>query len=359
MEALTYKCPNCGGGLVFDPKSGQFKCEFCLSKFTEEELKAHFPDMAAPDAEEPTQADAPDPAAPEDGMEHTLVYRCPSCGAEIVTDDTTAATFCYYCHNPIVCEGRLSGAFKPDLVVPFEIDRKQAEKTFLDWIGKRKFVPRDFFGKKQLEKMTGVYFPYWLTEASMEGKLDGTAQKVRVWIAGDIEYTETSTYRIHRAGDLNFKEYLSLAFRKGDQNLLNRILPYDMTKAVQFAMPYLSGFQAEKRDVEQTEAEGAVESTLRSYAEDLLRDSAGEYGILTGEQIGFTREQYDWKYCLLPVWLMTYRGKNDKMYYFALNAQTGEIVGELPLSGKRLASLFAGVMAAVTVIVTIGGLIIL
>ena len=49
-------------------------------------------------------------------------------------------------------------------------------------------------------------------------------------------------------------------------------------------------------------------------------------------------------------------GKDGKMYYFALNAQTGEIVGELPLSSKRLAGLFAGVACAVSALVMIGGL---
>lgn len=352
MEALTYKCPNCGGGLIFDPATGQFKCEFCLSNFSGDELKKHFPDIAAPEGPEPEQ-----PAAEADEFEaRSMAYRCPSCGAEIITDDTTAATFCYYCHNPIVCEGRLSGVFKPDKVVPFEIDRKTAEKTFTEWIKKRKFVPRDFFSKKQLEKMAGVYFPYWMTEAEMDGKLEGTARKIRVWISGDLEYTETTTYRVHRAGKLSFRQYLSLAFRKGDQILLSRILPYDMTRAVDFAMPYLSGFQAEKRDVEQREVENTVRNTLHMYAEELLRDSTGGVGLLTGEQSGFSNERYDWKYCLLPVWLMTYRGKDDKMYYFALNAQTGEIVGELPLSTKRLAGLFSGAAAVVSLLVWIGGM---
>ena len=288
MEALTYKCPNCGGGLILDPKSGQFKCEFCLSKFSEEELKKLFPDMGAPQS---TATEPEQPTAVQDKFEvHSMLYRCPSCGAEIVTDDTTAATFCYYCHNPIVCEGRLSGKFKPDKVVPFEIDRTTAEKTIMDWIKKRKFVPRDFFSKKQLEKLTGVYFPYWMTNADMQGTLDGTARKIRVWIAGDLEYTETTTYRVHRSGKLQFKEYLSLAFRKGDQTLLSRILPYDMTKAVDFAMPYLSGFQAEKRDVERAEAENAVRNTLHMYAENLLRDTTGGVGLLTGEQSGFAAE---------------------------------------------------------------------
>ena len=39
MAAITYKCPNCDGGLVFDPASQKYHCEYCLSDFTQEELE--------------------------------------------------------------------------------------------------------------------------------------------------------------------------------------------------------------------------------------------------------------------------------------------------------------------------------
>ena len=39
MEVITYKCPNCGGDLTFDPASGKYKCEYCLSSFTQEEAE--------------------------------------------------------------------------------------------------------------------------------------------------------------------------------------------------------------------------------------------------------------------------------------------------------------------------------
>ena len=39
MSAITYKCPNCDGGLVFDPESGTYACEYCLSRFSQDELE--------------------------------------------------------------------------------------------------------------------------------------------------------------------------------------------------------------------------------------------------------------------------------------------------------------------------------
>ena len=38
MAAITYKCPNCGGGLIFDPQTQKYACEYCRSECAEEEL---------------------------------------------------------------------------------------------------------------------------------------------------------------------------------------------------------------------------------------------------------------------------------------------------------------------------------
>ena len=114
MAIISFKCPNCGGELIFDPATQKYKCEYCNSLFTQEEL----------DAMKPMQGEEPDAVAQEQAggeradetaaVEQTageresepegeaVYYSCPSCGAEIVTDATTAATFCYYCHNPVV-----------------------------------------------------------------------------------------------------------------------------------------------------------------------------------------------------------------------------------------------------------------
>lgn len=46
MEVITYKCPNCGGDLTFDPASGKYKCEYCLSSFTQEEAEKANPKAA-------------------------------------------------------------------------------------------------------------------------------------------------------------------------------------------------------------------------------------------------------------------------------------------------------------------------
>ena len=91
MAGITYKCPSCGGYLNFDPDGGQWKCPFCHSTFQEDQLLT---------GEGERTGERPDTASEKDGAQVT--YHCPSCGSQIVTDETTVATHCYYCHSPVV-----------------------------------------------------------------------------------------------------------------------------------------------------------------------------------------------------------------------------------------------------------------
>ena len=38
MATVSMKCPNCGGELIFDPKSRKYKCEYCGSDFALDEI---------------------------------------------------------------------------------------------------------------------------------------------------------------------------------------------------------------------------------------------------------------------------------------------------------------------------------
>ncbi|MBP5210072.1 MAG: hypothetical protein J6125_04335 [Clostridia bacterium] len=185
-STVAYLCPNCRAGLIFDPSTGRFACEFCLSDFSVEELAGTDAAARAKAAEE----------AGEEFCSHMNDYVCPNCGAEIIADESTAADFCCYCHNPIVLQGKLVGQMKPDKVVPFEIDRAEAERRFLGWAKKRVFAPRDFTGAPQLEKMQGIYYPFWVTDADTAAEMNARATRVRRWRQGDRLYTETSHFRV-------------------------------------------------------------------------------------------------------------------------------------------------------------------
>ncbi|MGX7245723.1 TFIIB-type zinc ribbon-containing protein [Enterococcus quebecensis] len=385
-DTFTHKCPNCGGPLLFDPKDQKFHCEYCLSIFTEEEVTAY--ENAQRDAhleDDSTQLNKEELTFTaesqvdqmtdeekssfkeatganenaEDSLEGVMeIFNCPSCGAQIVTEATTAATYCYYCHNPVVLSGRLSGQFLPEKVLPFAVEKEEAIEKFLAWTKKKWFIPKDFFNKEQIDKLTGVYFPYWVVNAEVDGQMNALGTTIRIWRIGDIEYTETKQFDVERQGKIAFKELIKNALSKNvQQKMVEAVQPFQIDKAVPFKSQYLAGFQAEKRDIEYEAIKNTVESELNDYSESLLRDTASGYTTLTNLRTDISLESEKNQYMLLPIWLVTYRSneQSKKVYYYAMNGQTGKVSGILPISYKRLGLFTFGIFAVLLAIFLIGG----
>lgn len=358
MAVISFKCPNCDGELIFDPSTKKYKCEYCDSLFSQEELDSMQPAAAENQAEETPQHKEAEQSEQEDGFaegQEAVEYTCPSCGAQIVTDETTAATFCYYCHNPVVLSGRLEGKLLPNRIIPFAVTREAAEKGFKDYIAKKKFVPKAFYNKKQIESMTGVYFPYWTYEVKLAGKMQGEARNIRVWRTGDVEYTQTKHYRVAREGKLHLSNLTENALKKANAKLANGMMPYKFEEMESFKMSYLSGFQAECRDMEQTEVENKMQCEMRDCAQKLLRETISGYNSVTIQNVNFVPEKEDFSYVLFPVWTLTYKAGNGKIYYYSMNGQTGKVCGELPVDYKKVTFVSALVTAIVLTVGLIAG----
>ena len=349
MEAtVTYQCPNCGAGLAFDAASQKFNCEFCLSSFTEQEVSANQPEELLREQEQAR-------AEYNDALNE---YSCPNCGAEVVADEHTAADYCYYCHNPVVLKGKLSGQMRPHRIVPFKYDKEQAKARFLKFAKSKWFVPGGFFAASQVEKITGVYYPFWITDADTEGALEANATRLRVWRLGNVEYTETSRFKIHRSGDIHFEDITTSAFSEADKNMLEGVLPYPSEALEEFSMPYLSGYVAKKRDVEREDLSLEVKRRMNDYATTLLKGTVTGYSTVTPDNLELKIQKSHWEYSLLPVWVLTYRSKKGKVYTYAMNGHTGKVYGELPISFFKLGLMLAGFVAALTpIFMLLGGLV--
>lgn len=370
MAVISFKCPNCDGELVFEPSSQQYECPYCSSHFTQEQIDEMQPQKQPSreigaaafgggrqefKSETASGGDKEDTESEKEDGGEAVVYSCPSCGAEIVTDATTAATFCYYCHNPVVLSGRLSGKYLPEWIIPFSIDRQKAEHMFLEAVGKKKFIPKDFFTPQQIEKLSGVYFPYWMVDWKGRGQMEAGATKVRVWRSGDREFTETQFFQVYREGEVEFPQLSRNALQKANRMLVEGVQPYRQDEAKKFSMGYLSGFQAEKRDMEREAFQSDIQQEVREYTSRLLRESAHGYTTVTPKNTDVRTVQEEWDYVLVPVWALTYQGKNGKMYYYAINGQTGKVCGELPVSYRKVGTMAAVITVVVFLLALLGG----
>lgn len=334
MSVVAYKCKNCGGELLFDPDTQQFHCEYCGSYFSREELE-----------ETPPEKPADDPLKDEEFYQQAVEYVCPNCGAQVVTEESTAATTCYYCHSPVVLSPRLSKKLRPDRVIPFALKKEEAQQAFENWQRKKWFLNRSFLSQSQLDKMVGVYFPYWKINCRTRSHLEASAAKIRTWRTGDREYTETERYHVVRGGRVSLENLTFTAMNREDSDLTRGVCPYDFDKAVDFSMAYLSGFQAERRMTEKQDIRPQAKGKIEQCTRQCLQNTITGYTTVTVDSTDYLIEREDWEYLLIPAWILTYQYRG-KEYYYAVNGQTGKTCGSLPLSMGRLAALFAGVTAA-------------
>ena len=339
MDAtVTYKCPNCDAGLIFDAEKQTFVCEFCISSFSESELKS-------PEAEAAAERRAGENAEFSASVDE---YFCPNCGAEVIAEKSTVADTCYYCHNPIVLSSKISGAMKPEKIIPFTLDKSSAIEEFHRFAKKKLFVPKDYFATAQMEMMSGVYYPFWVTDADTEASMDAVGKKVRTWRQGDYRYTETTVYDVERAGRIHFEDITTSAISTEDKAMLEGILPYPTDAYKDFSMPYLQGFVAKKRDLDRENITDEVRSRMGGYAEELFRGTARQYDSLNVRSSSQEVLASHWLYSLMPVWILTYKKKgrtekSDRTFMYAMNGNTGKLYGELPISAIKLALLSAAV----------------
>jgi len=352
QQVLEYKCPCCNAGLRFREGTKNLICEYCDNTFDLETVRAYNECEAQSSADTLSWEKIAKQNWSAEEQSRVHVFQCPSCGGEILTEETTAATFCPYCDNPTVLPGRLSGALRPEAVLPFQNTKEAAKEAFLRLCKGKPLLPKEFTQKQRLERITGVYVPFWLynCDASFNGSYRAT--RIHTWSDSKYNYTRTEHFLLRRGGDAKFSNIPMDGSAKMDDVFMESIEPFDFSALKPFNMAYLTGFLADKYDVEASSGENRIRQRVgNSIEQELQPTMIGYHSVLPGARQTHIRNSRA-KYVLLPVWLLNtnYKGK---LYTFAMNGQTGKITGSLPVSRRRAAVWFAGIFSAATVLVSL------
>ena len=343
-----YKCPCCGGAIAFDSKIQKMKCPYCDTEFEMDALKGYDAELQneqTDDMEWDTSAGSEWQEGETDGLR---TYVCKSCGGEIVGDANTAATSCPFCDNPIVMMGQFAGALKPDLVIPFKLDKKAAKEGLKKHLTGKRLLPKIFKDQNHIDEIKGIYVPFWLFDADAEADIRYKGTTVRTWSDSDYNYTQTSYYSILRGGRIGFERVPVDGSSKMEDDLMESIEPYDFKDAVDFQTAYLAGYLADKYDVNAEESIGHANRRIRQSTEDAFRATVKGYSGVVVENSNVRLENSRVKYALYPVWILntTWQGKK---YRFAMNGQTGKFVGNLPTDKGAYVRWFVGLTAGISV----------
>jgi DNA-directed RNA polymerase subunit RPC12/RpoP len=340
MSLQEFKCPNCGGPIRFNVGTDEMVCPYCDSVISIEALKLL--DEVPEQESEPLSWGYESTEWGAEEQEGMVVYSCRSCAGEIIADETLGATSCPFCDNPVVMTSKFSGSLKPDLVIPFKLDKKQAiEALQKHYLGK-KLLPDVFKQQNHLEEVKGVYVPFWLFDAETDAKVRYLATRIRHWSDSSYRYTETNFYHVFREGEIGFNYVPADASSAIDDILMQSIEPFKMEEAVDFKTAYLAGFFANKYDVEAKESAVIANQRIKNSTEASFAQTVKNYATVIPERIDIKLNSGEMNYALLPVWLLSTKWQ-DKSYVFAMNGQTGKFVGDLPLDKGKYWSSFGKV----------------
>ncbi|MBQ8591424.1 MAG: hypothetical protein IJ485_01565 [Lachnospiraceae bacterium] len=327
---MIFTCRNCGGNVVFSPEKQKMYCPYCEGE----------------DCEEST-------------VKPTTVTQCSNCGGEIQINEYTSSSKCSYCGQHIVFDERVTGAYEPQLILPFKIGKEDAKKLMRDTFSKKIFAPDSFLSEVKLNSMEGMYVPFWLYDYDTNYDYEGKGTKVRVWRSGNTEYTETSYYTIQRNMDVAFdKVPVDASFALNDE-IMDLMEPYKYGELIDFSPKYMSGFFGEIYNDTADNLESRAKQKAENDAEGLLKSSISGYTTVTPIRKNLRMQKKGTHYTLFPVWLYmyTYRGKT---YRYHVNGQTGKVIGTVPVSvakvcayGATLAASFATIGLLVRTILEI------
>ena len=264
-------------------------------------------------------------------LENTRIYVCRFCGAAIETDGTAAATHCPYCDNELILSDQLTGSLKPNAIIPFAVDKNAAIEAVKNHFKGKKLLPGDFAAAHKLGKITGVYVPFWLFDSGIDGSVNINATNVRHYSDSDYNYTETKHYLVSLDGAMAFSKIPVDGSEKMDDDLMDALEPFDYSGLKEFDPAYLSGFLADRFDDDPDETLPRASSRMQKSAEQVFLGCASEFATASIKNENLKLVDPSVKYVLLPVYLLNLKYK-DKNYRFAVNGQTGKVVGELPIS---------------------------
>ena len=349
-QVTNYQCPSCGGPLHFDAELQKLKCDYCGSTFTNEEITEYFQEKN--DQAAAVGFDTIDKSTlqwSDEEASKLRAYNCPSCGAQLICDETTAATACPYCGNPTVVPAQFTGALKPDYIIPFKLNKEQAVKRLSSYYKGKPLLPNAFSNNNHIEEIKGVYVPFWLYDGAAEADMAYNATRSHSHTQGDYLVTVTEHFQINRQGTVSFNMVPADGSSKMPDELMDAIEPFNYNELVGFEMAYLPGYLADRYDLTAEDEASRADHRMKNSAISAIRDTVHGYETVTPQRqfVNIIPERVH--YAFLPVWLLSTRW-NGQNYLFAMNGQTGKYVGDLPGDkGKMFLYFFLifAVMAAI------------
>ncbi|HHX62569.1 MAG TPA: hypothetical protein GX707_17930, partial [Epulopiscium sp.] len=231
---------------------------------------------------------------------------------------------------------------RPDFVIPFKMNKETAKVALQNHYKGKKFLPKSFSAENKIEELKGIYVPFWLFDGISNADLHYRGTTNHSYTQGDEKVVVTEHYHVARQGNIAFEKVPVDGSIKMPDAHMDAIEPYDYSELVSFSTAYLPGYLADKYDVDADECSKRANERISTSTQDVFANTVNGYTSLTLESSAIDIEPGQVTYALLPVWMLNTKWKG-KDFLFAMNGQTGKLIGDLPVDWSKFWMWFIGI----------------
>lgn len=340
FKSINFTCNRCGAPLRYSPISSSLQCEFCSST---EAIPISNEIIEEYDFYKALQFLEKDRA-----KEITKEIKCSKCGVIFKLTPYSISSNCPYCDTPAITD--FVKEITPKSILPFSITEDEANRRFKKWIGSLWFAPnklKDFVSGDR--KLLGYYLPHWTYDSQTYSRYYGQRGDIyyvmvekTVIINGREQRVNQREARIkwtpvNGAVSNSFDDITIGASKTISHTILDNLSPWNTSRLIPFDKKYLSGFQSEEYTIGLDNGfEFAKIKMDRIIRQNIRRDIGGDQQQISSVDTRYSNTTY--KNALFPVWIAKFKWK-DKIYNYAINGQSGEVVGERPYSIVKIVAL--------------------
>ncbi|MBM3500003.1 MAG: hypothetical protein FJX74_15190 [Armatimonadetes bacterium] len=292
--------------------------------------------------------------------------KCDACGASITGISTWKPSVCDYCGSEVIVElpaASMSAVAERPRCVGFRLDAAQAGERLRAWLKSSFWSPGDLAATARTDEQAAIYVPAWEAQVEVETAWQGARSETRHRRVsktrtnpqtGQTErYEEDEAYQEwYPASGTRQGSYAEVINASGalTQDEVSALMPWDtgaeameedladaLNRGRRMEEPSVGAEEAVRR------AREIIEGRERSECQTLIErlDSAStRFGEFLTQRV------------IVPVWVFRYNYKG-KVQRAVMNGQTGELHGERPVSGLKVALAIGIPLAVIAAIVIV------
>lgn len=326
-----FVCKTCGAELFWDADAGALKCKYCDSEFQ----ASDFEDETIKEGAEDKDLRQDTRFASSEVAEGMVLYKCDNCGAELVTSEETMATSCAYCGRAISITNKSAGRFRPEKLIPFAVNKDKMKEIYKKYLKSSWLVPKEFSEDETVNKIQGLYVPFWLHSMDTQARTTFECENISHRRRGDDRVTTHDVWNVIIDANGEFTYVPTDASKKLENSLMDALEPYNYNKIQDYNPAFMAGFFAEQPDEEKEDTVDRAKKKVDAAMREKANKDAGNWDSKILKNYDSIHNNEEVNYAMLPVWLLNKEYKN-KTYTFAINGETGKVVGKLPMSIPKL-----------------------